>query len=346
MTIRQALKTSSNRAAVQMLNTVGIRNAVGQAQRLNVGTPPSVPSLALGAGEVTLMALTSGYAAFASEGLVRPPVLIRRVEDKDGKVIYREEQKSQRAVGEATAYMMSSMLADVVNHGTAYRARQTGFRLPAAGKTGTTNDYVDAWFVGFTPHIVTGVWVGFDQRTTIIANGYGGELAVPIWANFMKVATKGDEPEWLERPADIVAVSVCRLSGKLPTDGCSNVQVVDEEGWVESRSMVYTEYFRKGTQPTSFCPLHSGVWTDTASTSVAEGRPVADTPTPTVPPTATTGRPSMPVPPPGVRPAELPPRQPEAAQQEEPKKKRGFWSKVFGIGKDNKKKDQKKKPGG
>ena len=104
-----------------------------------------------------------------SGGVVRPPVLIRRVEDNDGKVIYREEQKSQRAVSEATAFMMSSMLADVVNHGTGYRARQSGFTLPAAGKTGTTNDYVDAWFVGFTPRVVTGVWIGFDQRATIIA---------------------------------------------------------------------------------------------------------------------------------------------------------------------------------
>ena len=109
------------------------------------------------------MALTGAYGAFANGGVVRPPVLIRRVEDSDGKVIYQDEQKSQRAVSEATAFMMSSMLADVVNHGTGYRARQSGFTLPAAGKTGTTNDYVDAWFVGYTPRVVTGVWIGFDQ---------------------------------------------------------------------------------------------------------------------------------------------------------------------------------------
>ena len=85
---------------------------------------------------------------------------------------------------------MASMLADVINAGTAYRARQSGFTLPAAGKTGTTNDYVDAWFVGFTPKLVTGVWIGFDQPKTIIRNGYAGEIAVPLWASFMKVATR------------------------------------------------------------------------------------------------------------------------------------------------------------
>ena len=101
-------------------------------------------------------------------------------------MLYSDEGESQRAVSEATAFLMASMLADVINAGTAYRARQSGFTLPAAGKTGTTNDYVDAWFVGFTPKLVTGVWVGFDQPQTIIANGYAGELAVPIWAAFMK----------------------------------------------------------------------------------------------------------------------------------------------------------------
>ena len=351
MTLRTGLKISSNRAAVQLLNSVGIKNAVGQAERLNIGTPPSVPSLALGAGEVTLQSLTSAYGAFASAGIVRPPVLIRRVEDNDGKVIYRDEQKSQRAVSQATAFMMSSMLADVVNHGTAYRARQNGFTRPAAGKTGTTNDYVDAWFVGYTPRVVTGVWLGFDHRATIIANGYGGELAVPIWASFMKRATKNDEPDWFDKPADVIGVTICRISGKLPSDGCSNVQTVTSDGWVETKSALYTEFFRKGTQPTSFCPIHSGAFTDTyaaASPGVSEparavggGSPVSP------PPAATTGHP---VPEARSQPTILRPSQPtEEVKSEEPKKKRGFWSRVFGIDRKDKKddkKDEKKKPGG
>ena len=193
MTMRAALRMSSNRAAVQMLSTIGIPKAVSYAERLNVGTPPSVPSLALGSSDVTLLALTAAYGAFADAGMLRTPVLIRRVEDSDGKVLYQDPGKSQRAVSEATAFLMSSMLADVINAGTAYKARQAGFTLPAAGKTGTTNDYVDAWFVGFTPHLVTGVWVGFDQPATIVANGYAAELAVPIWGGFMKTADQGGQ---------------------------------------------------------------------------------------------------------------------------------------------------------
>jgi penicillin-binding protein 1A len=270
------------------------------------------------------------------------------VEDKDGTVIYRDEGKSQRAVSEATAFMMSSMLADVVNHGTGYRARQSGFTHPAAGKTGTTNDYVDAWFVGYTPQVVTGVWIGFDQPATIIANGYGGELAVPIWAGFMKAATKQDEPKWFERPADVAGVTICRVSGKLPSDGCASVQVVDEDGWVESRSTLYMEFFRKGTQPTSYCPIHAGGYADTYAGNAP--RASGDERDASLPPTATSGR-RLPEPAAPVYRPTLPPSQPEEVRPEEPKKKRGFWARVFGIDKkdtkkDNKKKEEKKKPGG
>ena len=96
---------------------------------------------------------------------------------------------------------MSTMLADVINGGTAASARSLGFTLPAGGKTGTTNDYNDAWFVGFTPNLVAGVWVGFDQPQTILPGGFAAEVAVPLWARFMKTATKGDKPQWLPMPA-------------------------------------------------------------------------------------------------------------------------------------------------
>ena len=344
MTMRQALKTSSNRAAVQMLQTVGISNAVSYAEKMNIGTPPSVPSLALGTSEVTLMSLTAAYGAFASGGVLRQPVMIRRVEDSDGKVLYSDPGKSERVVSESTAFMMASMLSDVVNHGTGYRARQAGFTLPAAGKTGTTNDYVDAWFVGFTPRVITGVWVGFDQPSTIIANGYGGELAVPIWAGYMKTATRGDKSGWLEKPADVVGVTVCRVSGKLPNHGCSNIQTITPEGWTEWRSALYTEFFRKGTQPNSVCPLHADTTYVTAETASEEGlpRPAAGATGPPSAPVPTTGSPAPAPPPPA--PAE-PPR--EGVKKEEPEKKRGFWGRLFGRDKkDEKPQDPKKKPGG
>jgi len=339
MTMRSALRTSSNRAAVQMLTSVGIAKAVGYAEKLNMGKPPSVPSLALGAGDVTLASLTAAYGAFANGGIVRTPVLIRRVEDNEHVVLYREEDKSHRAVSEATAFLMSSMLADVVNAGTGYRARQAGFTLPAAGKTGTTNDYNDAWFVGFTPHVVTGVWVGFDRPKTISAGGYAAELAVPIWAEYMKRATRGDKPDWFDRPSNVVALNVCRVSGKLPTGGCESVQVVNREGMLEQRSMVYTEYFVRGTQPDAECPIHGAPsFTERLAGIFGKdvGTPVSVDVVGLPPPTAsTTGTPANPT---VVTPETIS----RDEKVEEPKKKRGFWSRIFGVGGDDKKNERKK----
>ncbi len=180
MTVRAALRTSSNRAAVRMLEEVGIAKTVDQARKMGMGNVPSVPSLALGSGEVTLMAMTSAYAAFADGGQLRSghvhPPRRRRAR---AKVLFEATPSAEQVISPQTAFLMTSMLSDVVNYGTAYKARQEGFTLPAAGKTGTTNDYVDAWFVGFTPHLVTGVWIGFDKPRTIIANGFAGEMAVP-----------------------------------------------------------------------------------------------------------------------------------------------------------------------
>jgi membrane peptidoglycan carboxypeptidase len=150
---------------------------------------------------------------------------------------------------------MSNMLADVVNAGTAARARTLGFKLPAAGKTGTTNDFNDAWFVGFTPRLVTGVWVGFDQPQTILPRGFAAEVAVPLWATFMKGATAGDKPEWFTPPAGITTATVCRISGKLASEGCKDAEIVDN-GEVSRRSTVYTEYFVAGTEPTTYCDMH------------------------------------------------------------------------------------------
>ncbi|MGB2716316.1 MAG: PBP1A family penicillin-binding protein [Vicinamibacterales bacterium] len=350
MTLRTALRTSSNRAAVQLLNSVRIPKAVDYAKRLSVGTPPSVPSLALGAGEVTLLALTAAYGSFANGGLVRPPVFIRRVEDSEGKVLYSDEGKSQRAISEATAFLMTSMLSDVINYGTAYRARQAGFTLPAAGKTGTTNEYVDVWFVGYTPHLVTGVWIGFDQPKTILRNGYAGELAVPLWASFMKTATRGDKPDQFERPANVTTINVCRVSGKLPNGGCDDVEVVNRDGLIERRSMIYTEYFVKGTQPTTLCPIHEPVSLLDRLAGVF-GKDNHAPPVPatevglTVPAVAGTSSPASPPPTARPSPKSAPPQ--ASAPTEEPKKKRGFWSRVFGIGKDkDKKPEEAKKPGG
>lgn len=251
MTVRTALRTSSNRAAVQVLRDVGIPRAVSFAARLGLEAP-SVPSMVLGSGEVTPLSMATAYGAFANGGFVRTPVFIRRVEDAQGRVIYTGEATARSAVSPETAFLMAQMLADALNSGTGYRARQAGFRFAAGGKTGTTNDYKDAWFVGFTPSLVTAVWVGFDQPRTIVPGGYAGQLAAPIWGRFMKDAVTKD-PGWVKRPSGIEAVEICRASGKLPTEACYRGEVSDDG---EVKATVGTEYFRRGTEPTETCPVH------------------------------------------------------------------------------------------
>jgi penicillin-binding protein 1A len=327
MSLRAALRTSSNRAAVRLLEQVGIGRTVQYAKTLGVGNVPSVPSLALGSGEVTLQALTAAYSAFANRGRVPRPFLIRRVEDKDGRVLFTETETVPRAVSEQTAFLMATMMADVINAGTGARARELGFRLPAAGKTGTTNEYRDAWFVGFTPTLATGVWVGYDQPRTIMRNGFASDVAVPLWANFMKAATKGDKPQWLSAPSGITTATVCRISGLLAGSGCEHVEVVGDDGTLARRSMVYREYFARGTQPTEYCKLHESRNFFTAVASVFGGGSREEPPPPraadTSLPPPTTSNVSVEVP------REAPPQTAEPAP-----KKRGFWSRLFGRGKD------------
>ena len=111
--------------------------------------------------------------------------------------------------------------------------------------------------VGFTPKLVAGVWVGFDTPRTIIKNGFGGDLAVPIWTQFMLAATKGDENSWFQPPPDVVAMDVCRLSGDRPAAGCRNAVSVSRTGEITNKSMVYTEYFVRGTEPAHTCAVHA-----------------------------------------------------------------------------------------
>jgi membrane carboxypeptidase/penicillin-binding protein len=129
--------------------------------------------------------------------------LVRRVTDAAGNVLFEGGELPHQAIRPVTAYLMADMLRGVIDAGTGYGARQLGFTLPAGGKTGTTNDYRDAGFIGFTPSIVTGVWVGYDQPRTIRREGYAAELAVPMWARFMKAATKGQKPTWVNRPRGV-----------------------------------------------------------------------------------------------------------------------------------------------
>ena len=326
MTMRAALRVSSNRAAVQMLQDIGIPSAVRAAERLGLGEVPGVPSLALGSGEVTLLSMTAAYAAFANGGMRPTPVLIRRVETTDGAVLYRSNAHGERAVSEATAFLITNMMADVLDGGTGWQARNVGFTLPAAGKTGTTNDYHDAWFVGYTPRLATGVWVGYDQPRTIIRNGYAAELAVPLWGRFMEAATKGDKFEDFKEPRTVTSATICRISGKLATRECYGDNSVDENGNVLGGRAVYTEYFVRGTEPEEYCPYHTRriaapaiTFAQSAPQPSSSHQVLTQAEAPAA--VATSGAASGP-------PA---PAKAEAAPQPDPPR-RGFWSRLFRRG--------------
>jgi penicillin-binding protein 1A len=176
--------------------------------------------IAVPLSEVTLQAISAAFTAFANGGLVSRPFLIRRVTDHRGAVLFEWNEPARRVLTPENAYRMADMLADVIDHGTAWTARQQGFRLAAAGKTGTTNEFLDAWFIGFTPSLLAGVWVGYDQPRTIRANGYASDVAVPIWTEFMKAATRGQKSQWLKPPPGIARSEYLRnvaSLGEAPT---------------------------------------------------------------------------------------------------------------------------------
>jgi len=343
MTVRTALRTSSNRAAVQVLRRVGIPRAVSGAGRFGL-VAPAVPSLVLGAGEVTLLSLTAAYGVFANGGWAREPVLIRRVEDASGTVLFQSRARETRALSEEASFLMAQMLADVVDRGTGSQVRQVGFHQPAAGKTGTTNDYHDAWFIGFTPSLVAGVWVGFDQPRPIMPSGYAGEISAPIWGRFMREAVGNRSGGWVRRPTSVVAVEICRLSGARPNSGCLRVPTVSSDGTVTAKSFVGIEYFRTGTQPDHVCDIHRPlsfldrirglVGASASTTPLAEGTAIGVLPPPPAARVAERAGETRPVADRGV-PSEVDPPT---------EKKKGFWSRLAGVftGGGGEKKDEKK----
>src|SRR5439155_1133737 len=153
-------------------------------------TVPHVPAIYIGSFETDLKDLTAAYSVFPNAGVRKQAYVIERIDDQQHKPIYRAAHISVPALDASAAWMTSELMEDVLTSGTAASARSLGFKLPAAGKTGTTNDYKDAWFVGYTSTLTCGVWVGFDQPTTIVAHGYGAALALPVWTQVMNKASR------------------------------------------------------------------------------------------------------------------------------------------------------------
>jgi penicillin-binding protein 1A len=188
VTLRQALASSINLIAIRLGLEIGVDAVVEEARRYGLTTPvPPVPSIFIGSADVIPIQMVSAYTTPAALGVRAAPIGIRRVEDADGKVLWQPQIHRERVMNPDQAFVLNDMLKGVIHGGTATSAvRASGFTLPAAGKTGTTNDYSDVWFIGYTKEIVAGVWMGFDNPQTIMPSAQGGRYAAPAWAAFMK----------------------------------------------------------------------------------------------------------------------------------------------------------------
>jgi len=244
VTLRRALTTSANAAAVRLSRAVGERRVLALARRAGLkGELRAVPSLALGAVEVTPLELTAAYAPFANGGHRVEPTLIRRIERADGSPLWRApEPKTVRVLDAGEAFQVTSMLRSVVDEGTGHFVRELGIEGPVAGKTGTTNNGADIWFVGYTPTVVATVWFGYDAPRRIAANASGGRLAAPAWAAFYRNG-------WKERSS---------AEGWLPPAGMVSRTIDEETGYLANEWCPSTrrEWFKPGTEPVRFCPHH------------------------------------------------------------------------------------------
>jgi penicillin-binding protein 1A len=258
MTLRQALYQSVNIVAIKLGMELGPAAVISEATRFGISTRiPPYPSIYIGSAEVQPLELIAAYTAFANGGVRNAPLGILRVEDTRGNIVWQSRPRSERVMEPAHAWLMVDALKDVVQRGTASGSvRGRGFTLPAGGKTGTTNDYADVWYVGFTPDLVTGIWIGMDQRQKIMSNAQGGRLAAPAWTAMMReVYERRTAPSDWPRPEGLTFDTIDRKTGYRFTPFCP-----PEDRYVES--------FIPGTEPKEFCPIHnpftqgsgSGVW--------------------------------------------------------------------------------------
>jgi penicillin-binding protein 1A len=207
--------------AIQVFNRVGGQTVVEHAKNMGIKqTLHTGPSLAIGACEVTPMEITSSYGIYANRGIHAEPYFIQRVTDRNGRVLEEAVPKERRAISPQDAFLMSSMLSSVVCCGTGASIRGLGFSRPAGGKTGTTNDYSDAWFVGFTPQIACGVWTGIDDRLSMGHGVTGSVAAIPVWTRAMQVLHRDLPTQEFRRPDGIKNVALCHQTSGLAREAC------------------------------------------------------------------------------------------------------------------------------
>lgn len=238
MSLRDALASSRNVIAVRVLDLVGLASASEFARQMGVRSElPENLTLALGSAEMSPLEITNAFTTLAAGGLRAEPVFVTRVTDSQANVLLDNAQTPEQTIDPATAWLTTSLMTSVVEGGTGSRARALGH--PAAGKTGTTNGARDAWFIGFTRHLVTAVWVGRDDNEELGRGEAGGASALPVWVDFMTTAHEGREVLQFERPAEgLVSATIDPESGLLARPGQDGI----------------TEWFLTGTAPTEFAP--------------------------------------------------------------------------------------------
>jgi len=240
VTFRQALERSLNTATARIAKRVGIKKVRDLAYRLGIESSlPLLPSLALGAVEVTPLEIARAFSTLANNGVRTNPLAVKQIIDQQGRVLEKRDVRVKKVITPRVAFTINHMLKGVLDRGTGRGVRWRGFRRPAAGKTGTTNDTRDAWFGGYTPDLLAVVWVGFDKESELGLSG--AAVALPIWTEFMVRATEGTPVTDFIPPRGIEMVEVDPLSGYRATPNCP--QVIEEA-------------FFKGSSPEDFCPLH------------------------------------------------------------------------------------------
>ena len=233
--LKRSFRKSVNIIGIKLLQASGVDKVISYARKMGITSELRRDlSLALGTSEVNLLELTNAYCAFANRGLVPEPIAILRIENFSGEVLYEGQRILRRALSEDTAYIMARLLQGVIERGTAKAAR---IDRPAGGKTGSTEDFIDAWFVGFTPDLVCGIYLGNDDRTPLGPRKTGGVIAAPLFSKIMKEAHKDIPVHDFYPSPGVREVKVCMRSGKLPSPGCNTVTVP----------------FKAGTEPREWC---------------------------------------------------------------------------------------------
>lgn len=235
---RDALIHSRNVITIKILKEIGVRRVIEYAEKLGIKSPLSPDlSLALGSSGLSLAEITAAYSVFANDGIMVRPFFINRIEDRAGQIIQEQQPDPEEKISKETAYLMTDLMEAVVKEGTGWRIKALG--RPAAGKTGTTNDLRDAWFIGFTPSLVTGVWVGYDDRHPMGKGETGSRAASPIWLYFMSEVYKGKPVEDFTAPEGVVFAKIDSAKGLLASP--------------YSEKTVFQAY-KEGTEPKKYTP--------------------------------------------------------------------------------------------